>query len=58
MGIASKIMSAIIKSVVNSKLGDGLGMELTGISIDECSDKWLGKMYDFIYEKKNGINEG
>lgn len=55
MGIASKIMSAIIKSVVNSKLGDGLGMELTGISIDECSDKWLGKMYDFIYEKKNGI---
>lgn len=55
MGIASKIISVIIKSAVNSKLGDGLGSELIGISIDEYSAKGIDRIKDFINGEKSKI---
>lgn len=55
MGIASNIISVIVKSVVNSKLGDGLGSELIGISIDEYSAKGIDRIKDFINGEKSKI---
>lgn len=52
MGIASNIISVIIKSVVNSKLGDGLGSELIGIPIDEYSNIGVDKLKEFIDGEK------
>ena len=52
MGIASNIISVIIKSVVNGKLGDGLGSELIGISIDEYSNMGVDKLKEFIDGEK------
>ena len=52
MGIASNIISVIIKSVVNSKLGDGLGSELIGIPIDEYSNIGVDKIKEFVDGEK------
>ncbi len=52
MGIASNIISVIIKSVVNGKLGDGLGSELIGIPIDEYSNVGVDKLKEFIDGEK------
>lgn len=53
--MASNIISVIIKSVVNSNLGDGLGSELIGIPIDEYSEKGIEKIKDFINGEKSKI---
>lgn len=55
MGIAASVISAVLKSVVGEKLGDGLINELAGISIDGISEKGIEEITDFINERKDQI---
>lgn len=55
MGVAANIISAVLKSVVGDKIGNGLANELIGISIDEVSEKGIDKISDFINGEKYKI---
>lgn len=56
MGIAASIVSAVLKSVVGDKFGNGLAKDLTGISIDGISEKGIREITDFIDEEKSEID--
>lgn len=56
MSIAASIASAVLKSVVGDKLGNGLAKDLIGISIDEASKKGLNEITDFINKGKSKID--
>ena len=56
MGIAVSIVSAVLKSVVGDKLGDGLAKDLIGISIDGISEKGIKEITDFINRGKSEID--
>ena len=57
MSVAVNILSTIIKSAVKSKVGNELANELIGISVDDVSEKGIGKMNDFINNgRTNGRN--
>lgn len=52
MSVAANVISAVIKSVVGDKVGDGLAKELADISIDGISENGIDKINDFISGKK------
>lgn len=52
MGIAVKVISAILKSVASNKIGNEFGNEIAGIFIDEVTGKGIDKIKDFINEGK------
>lgn len=56
MGIASSVISTVLKSVVRDKLGGGLAKELIGISIDGVSEKGLDEITDFINGERTKID--
>lgn len=55
MSIAASAISAVLKSVVGDKLGDGLIKELSDISIREISDKGINEIINFINRGKSDI---
>lgn len=57
MSVAVSIASTIIKSVVNSKVGNELANELIGISVDDVSEKGIGKINDFINSGRTKIEK-
>ncbi len=57
MSVAVSIVSTIIKSVVNSKVGNELANELIGISVDDVSEKGIGKINDFINNGRTKIEK-
>ena len=56
MGIAVSIVSAVLKSVVEDKLGSGLVKDLIGISIEGISEKGINEITDFINRGKSKID--
>ncbi|MCH5343029.1 MAG: pentapeptide repeat-containing protein [Acetatifactor sp.] len=56
MSIVNNIISAILKSVVENKMGNGLATELIGISIDGFSEKSVNIISDYIDKEKAKIN--
>ena len=56
MSIAINILSAVLKSVVNSKMGNELANDIIGISIDGISEKGINMITDYIDKKKTKIN--
>lgn len=56
MGVAVSIVSAVLKSVVGDKIGDGLIKDLIGISIDEASGKGINEIANFINGEKSKID--
>jgi len=56
MGIATSIVSAVLKSVVGDKIGNGLTKDLIGISIDGVSEKGINEITDFINSGKCKID--
>ena len=55
MGIAASIVSAILKSVVGDKLGNGLAKEIADISIGGISEKGVNEITDFINNGRSKI---
>lgn len=56
MSIAASIASAVLKSVVGDKLGNGLTKDLIGISIDGITEKGINEITDFINREKSKID--
>ena len=56
MGIASSIVSAILKSVAGDKFERGLAKDFIGISIDVISEKGINEINDFIKGGKSKID--
>lgn len=56
MGAAASIVSVVLKSVVEDKLGSGLVKDLIGISIDGISEKGINEITDFINREKSKID--
>lgn len=56
MGIAVSIVSAVLKSVVGDKFGNGLVKNIVGISIDGISEKGINEITDFINKGKYKID--
>ena len=54
-GIISSV-SAVLKSVVEDKLGSGLVKDLIGISIEGISEKGINEITDFINRGKSKID--
>ncbi len=57
MSVAVNILSTIIKSAVKSKVGNELANELIGISVDDVSEKGIGKINDFINNGRTKIEK-
>ena len=56
MGIVGSIVSIILKSVAEDKLGSGLAKDLIGVSIDEASEKGINEIANFINGEKSKID--
>lgn len=56
MGVAINIFSAVLKSVVDNKIGNELANELIGISMDGVSAKSINLINDHIDKEKSKIN--
>ena len=56
MSVTANVISAVIKSVVGDKVGNGLAKEVIGISIDGVSENGIGKISDFINGEKSKID--
>lgn len=55
MGIAFRMVSAVLKSVAGETFGRGLSKELIGISIDEISEKGIHEIIAFINDGKTRV---
>ncbi len=57
MGFTASIVSAVLKSVVDGKLGSGLIKELADISIGGISEKGIKEITDFINRERKKIDK-
>lgn len=57
MSVAVSIISAVLKSVFKSNVENELVNELIGISVDDVSEKGIGKINDFINNGRTKIEK-
>lgn len=55
ISFAAKIVTIIVKSAANSKIGSELGKELIGASIDGVSERSIAEINNFIRGKKSKL---
>lgn len=56
MSIVVKIVSIVLKSVVDNKISDELAKDLIGVSIDDASEAGINKIKEFIGEERTKID--